>query len=68
MDQSVHIKLALSQAAWLRFFFEGKSVVLHLLEGPELRMRYFVMRRMLYHFATMTAREVNLRDMVFGSV
>ena len=62
------IKLTSPQAGWLSIFFEGKSVVLHLLEGPELRMRYFVMRRMLYHCATMTAREVNLRDMVFGSV
>ena len=38
--QSLHIKLAWPQAAWLSIFFVGKSVVLHLLEGPELRMLY----------------------------
>ena len=42
--------------------------MLHLLEGPELRMHYFVLRHTHYHCATKTAREVNLRDMVFGSV
>ena len=38
--QSMHIKLASPQAARLSIFFVGKSVVLHLHEGPELRMHY----------------------------
>ena len=38
--QSTPFKLALPQAAWLSIFFVGKSVVLHLLEGPELRTHY----------------------------
>ena len=37
----MHIKIALPQVAWLRIFFKGKSVVLHLHEGPELRMLYW---------------------------
>ena len=37
--QSVHIKLALPQAALLSLFF-NRSVVLHLLKGPELSMHY----------------------------
>ena len=38
--QSMHIKLALTQAAWLSIFFVGKSVVFHLLDGPELRTHF----------------------------
>ena len=38
-SQSMRIKLALPQAAWLSIFFIGKSVVLHG-EGPELRTHY----------------------------
>ena len=34
-----YIKLASPEAAWLSIFI-GKSVVLHLHEGPELRMHY----------------------------
>ena len=35
------IKLALPQTAWLSiYFYIGKSVVLHLREGPELRMHF----------------------------
>ena len=34
------IRLASPQAAWLSIFFVGNSVVLHLFEGPELRMHY----------------------------
>ena len=40
--QSANIKLNLSQAARLSiYFFIGKSVVLQLHEGPELRMDYW---------------------------
>ena len=39
--QSMHIKLALPQGAWLSVFFIGKSEVLHLHQGPELRMYYW---------------------------
>ena len=39
------IKLTSPQAGWLSIFFEGKSVVLHLLEGPELRTRYWEDRK-----------------------
>ena len=40
-SQSLHIKLALPQAAWLRVFFEGSSVVLQRLDGSELRPHYW---------------------------
>ena len=35
------LKLTLPQASWLSIFFVGISVVLHLLEGLELRMHYW---------------------------
>ena len=38
--QSMCNKLALPQAGWLSIFFIGKSVVLHLCEGPESRSQY----------------------------
>ena len=41
----MHIKLVSPQAAWLSIFFVGKSVMLHLLEGPELRTRYWEDRK-----------------------
>ena len=39
-SQSMRIKLASPRAARLSIFFVLKSVVLHLLEGPELRTNY----------------------------
>ena len=67
----MHIMFASPQAACLRIFFVGKSVVLHLFEGPELRTHYredreekkitirtrdvYVMRRRLYPCATTAA-------------
>ena len=42
VSQYMHVKLASPQAAQPRlFFFLGKSVVLHLHEGPELRMHFW---------------------------
>ena len=38
--RSAHIELDLAQAALLTIFSIGKYVVLHLLEGPELRTHY----------------------------
>ena len=42
--KSLHFKLALPQAAWLSMNFTGKSEVLHLYEGPDLRTHYWLDR------------------------
>ena len=39
--QSAHIKLASHQASTAKVISIGKSVVLHLLEGPELKKHYW---------------------------
>ena len=40
LAQSMLIKLTSPQAGWLSIFFGRKTIMLHLLEGPELRTRY----------------------------
>ena len=43
--QSKQIKLSSPQAAWLSIIFVGKAIVLHLLDGPELRTHYWENRK-----------------------